>query len=387
MKKLQFILILLLSLSFASCLMMGAEEEPVVEKETDASFDTDGDGFADADDNCAGTQNATQADADFDGIGDACELLDADHDGINDDVDNCPDNKNTTQLDSDQDGTGDACEEDTDDDLIPDPMDNCPVAINPLQHDKDNDGKGDICDDFDDTSDIPIPENFNRVEDFPTFSWDAVEGAEFYSIEVICMEGCEVYDKLQNSGLFRSRCYDATDKKIIEASIHETEYEAGTDPQCSKREIFFPGIEYKARVGAVKDGSRVSFTQYQTLTISEPLSYGIDFNFEKETGKLSWDELASVGDEYKIAVQCLTGCAYYNDYEETGCYDKEKRLILQQDIEDTTNYTLGSTAIEECADAETFFEDEFYSIAISYLTGTSEMPVEETVNVYYWNKE
>ena len=381
------LIIFVLSLFFASCLMMGSEEEPVVEKETDGSFDTDGDGFADKDDNCPGAQNAAQTDTDADGIGDACEQFDSDKDGINDDVDNCPDKKNTSQLDSDQDGTGDVCEDDTDNDGLPDPMDNCPVAINPMQHDKDNDGKGDICDDFDDTSDIPVPENFRIEENFPTFIWDAVEEVEFYSVEVICTEGCDVYSRLQNSGLFKSRCYDETDNKIIEASIYETEYQAGTDPKCSKREIFFPGITYKARVGAVKDGTRISFTKYTTVTIAEPLTYDVSFSVDKEAGKISWPGLSGYDDKYTIAVQCITGCAYYNDYEEAGCYNKEKRIIFEQDIEEITNYTLGTKATEECVESEQFFEDEFYYIAITYLTAHKESGGKtETVSVYYWNK-
>ena len=53
--------------------------------------DTDGDGLADVDDNCAGVPNTTQADADSDGIGNACDL-DADNDGANDAVDCAPAN-------------------------------------------------------------------------------------------------------------------------------------------------------------------------------------------------------------------------------------------------------------------------------------------------------
>jgi Thrombospondin type 3 repeat len=69
--------------------------------------DGDGDGqYADhpcrggqrtgCDDNCPGTPNATQADRDGDGVGDAC--------------DNCPRVANPDQYDRDRDGTGDACD-------------------------------------------------------------------------------------------------------------------------------------------------------------------------------------------------------------------------------------------------------------------------------------
>jgi hypothetical protein len=51
--------------------------------------DTDGDGLADVDDNCAASPNATQADTDNDGIGNSCDF-DADNDGANDVVDCAP---------------------------------------------------------------------------------------------------------------------------------------------------------------------------------------------------------------------------------------------------------------------------------------------------------
>lgn len=389
MKKapLHYLLILALSILLTSCLFEKETDKTEV-TESGSSFDTDGDGIADIDDNCLNTQNATQSDADFDGIGDVCEENDMDQDGINDDVDNCPDDKNTDQRDLDEDGTGDACEEDTDSDGIPDPWDNCPEDDNKLQNDKDNDGKGDACEDFDDTSDIPIPENFRMEENFPTFLWNAVEGIQFYAIEVICLEGCEIYTRLMNSGLFKGNCYDETENKIIENSIHETKYKAGTDLDCPTKEVFFPGVLYKARVGAAEDETRVSFTEYFTFTISQekPLSYNIDFAFDKATSTISWNGLRSTNDTYTLGIQCITGCAYYYDFEETGCFNKDKRLILQQNINDTRSYTLGSKARQECKDAETFFDNEFYSIAITYLTGIPEFPVEETVTVYYWNK-
>jgi len=58
--------------------------------------DADGDGVADAADNCPATANADQADGDGDGVGDAC--------------DNCPAVANADQADSDGNGVGDACE-------------------------------------------------------------------------------------------------------------------------------------------------------------------------------------------------------------------------------------------------------------------------------------
>ncbi len=72
------------------------------------------------DDNCRLKSNATQADADGDGIGDACDnadddadgaaQLDSDGDTVVDGVDNCPAKSNATQLDTDGDAYGDACD-------------------------------------------------------------------------------------------------------------------------------------------------------------------------------------------------------------------------------------------------------------------------------------
>jgi hypothetical protein len=51
--------------------------------------DTDGDGFADVDDNCASYTNSSQADSNGDGIGNVCES-DSDHDGAADSLDCAP---------------------------------------------------------------------------------------------------------------------------------------------------------------------------------------------------------------------------------------------------------------------------------------------------------
>ena len=77
------------------------------------SGDSDGDGVTDDVDNCPTVANADQADADGDGIGDACEAdttADSDGDGVADDADNCPNVANADQADADGDGVGDACE-------------------------------------------------------------------------------------------------------------------------------------------------------------------------------------------------------------------------------------------------------------------------------------
>ncbi len=76
--------------------------------------DGDGDGVADADDNCPGVPNPGQEDGDGDGLGDACDVPDrpddSDGDGVPDAVDNCPGIPNSSQTDSDGDGKGDACD-------------------------------------------------------------------------------------------------------------------------------------------------------------------------------------------------------------------------------------------------------------------------------------
>ena len=138
--------------------------------------DRDDDGVANGSDNCPDDRNADQADADGDGIGDACDEpvgTDSDGDGINDDVDNCPAVSNADQTNTDKDfvggdAQGDACDNDddadgvddgadafpldptesadSDSDSVGDNADNCPNTANSDQANLDGDAFGDVCD-------------------------------------------------------------------------------------------------------------------------------------------------------------------------------------------------------------------------------------------------
>ena len=128
----------------------------------DPDGDADGDGVLNNVDNCLNTPNADQADADGNGVGDACQ--DTDGDGILDINDTCPDVSNPDQADADGNGLGDACQ-DTDGDGILDINDNCPDTANPDQTDLNNNGVGDSCDtSYEDPSNILLEITSERCE-------------------------------------------------------------------------------------------------------------------------------------------------------------------------------------------------------------------------------
>ncbi len=83
---------------------------------------------------------------------DAVPPPDSDGDGVADRVDNCPTTANATQADRDGDGVGDACNDatDGDGDEWADARDNCPSIANADQSDRDHDGLGDVCDPYPD---------------------------------------------------------------------------------------------------------------------------------------------------------------------------------------------------------------------------------------------
>ena len=72
--------------------------------------------------------------------------FDGDGDGVKNLQDNCPADINPQQTDTDQDGMGDVCDSDDDNDGVGDADDNCPLFSNPEKKDQNNDGIGDACD-------------------------------------------------------------------------------------------------------------------------------------------------------------------------------------------------------------------------------------------------
>ena len=194
--------------------------------------DADKDGVGDACDNCVDTPNPDQADADGDGVGDACDncvdtpnpdQFDADGDGVGDVCDNCVDDANPGQEDLDGDGVGDVCDncadtpnpgqEDVDQDGVGDACDNCVDDPNPGQEDGDGDGIGDACDtqcadvdgdgfcsedeggeDCDDEDETVYPEAYECETDPPYYANYIDNDCDGEWDEGCYAEGCDFYD-------------------------------------------------------------------------------------------------------------------------------------------------------------------------------------------------
>jgi hypothetical protein len=119
------------------------------------SIDSEGDGVFDRCDLCPDASDASQADVDGDGAGDACQPCtvgtDLDEDGICGVADNCPAVPNAGQEDFDLDGAGDACDVDDDNDGLLDTVETNTgtyvgpgdTGSNPFDSDSDNDGVSD----------------------------------------------------------------------------------------------------------------------------------------------------------------------------------------------------------------------------------------------------
>lgn len=155
--------------------------------------DDDNDGSEDTEEILIGT-NPRDPDSDDDGLldgGDSCPLdplNDSDADGVCGNRDNCPSVSNASQADADHDGIGDACELDSDNDGIQNDLDNCPTVPNPGQANCGStygtgsrvggaDTLGDDCDPDDDNDGLsdtqeaigtPRPDGFGGLSSMPS---------------------------------------------------------------------------------------------------------------------------------------------------------------------------------------------------------------------------
>lgn len=151
-------------------------------------------------DNCPLVSNLNQADADRDGVGDACDNCDNVKNGAPDAA-TCVDRNGNgfaddfcNQVDADNDGDGDACDADDDGDGVINGLDNCPnVANSPSdcdanggtpneQCDADDDGKGDACDNC----------RANQNADQADLDSDCPAVGSGYIADPVCGNACDV---------------------------------------------------------------------------------------------------------------------------------------------------------------------------------------------------
>jgi hypothetical protein len=165
--------------------------------------DGDADGLCADVDNCPTVANPAQANVDGDAYGDACDACpvdnpnDGDGDGVCTSADNCPAVANSNQQDSDADGRGNVCDNcstvanpqqfDGDADGRGDRCDNCPTTSNASQEDGDGDGAGNACDcqPIDETDRKPVETLslvIGKTGKTANLSWGAVPNADAYSV-------------------------------------------------------------------------------------------------------------------------------------------------------------------------------------------------------------
>jgi uncharacterized repeat protein (TIGR01451 family) len=141
-------------------------------------IDSDGDGVPDYFDNCPTVSNPGQADADGDGVGDACDgASDSDGDGVPDAQDVCQGFDDT--IDTDGDGVPDGCDSDSDGDGVPNDQDVCPGSDDTV--DSDGDGVPDGCDN------CPTVANADQADADGNGVGDACEGGGGGSTDVLVL--------------------------------------------------------------------------------------------------------------------------------------------------------------------------------------------------------
>jgi Tol biopolymer transport system component len=183
--------------------------------------DDDGDGVADATDNCTLLANSSQADLEGDDVGDICDT-DADGDGLLDDVELALDSRPDLAAsqpefidfgvscadgaDNDADGAADGSDAgctDADGDTVPDYADNCPTISRLSQIDSDGDGLGNPCDLLTRIRSVDAP--YVASGEGAEIGWSATMAGTF-SVRVggaDCLSGLEV-----DAGAYDPGAYD-----------------------------------------------------------------------------------------------------------------------------------------------------------------------------------